>query len=163
MVIIMVKGFKPLYDKDSKILILGSLPGVSSIEHNQYYYNASNHFWKILLGVFNENTELNNYEDKKTLLKKHHIALWDVIKCADREGSLDKDIKNEKYNDLKSFIEENGIERIFVNGKKAEKSLKKYMGINNIKYEYYFLTSSSCVNTRYTLKEKINMWKVIGE
>lgn len=158
----MVKGFKPLYNNDSKILILGSLPGVSSINNNQYYFNASNHFWKILMGVYKEKIDLNNYDDKKEFLKKHRIALWDVIKRANREGSLDANIKNEEYNDIKGFIEKNSIKKIFVNGTKAEQSLKRYMKKNNVNYKYALLTSSSCVNTKYTLEEKINKWRIIN-
>lgn len=155
----MVSCMKPIYDKNSKIIILGSLPSEKSIENQEYYNNPTNHFWKIISFVFEKRIiEFSNYEDKIMFLKKHNIALWDVISTADRIGSLDKNIKNESYNDLYSFIIKNDIKKVFVNGSKAEKSLKKYMKLNNINLEYKLLPSSSSANFRYTLKEKINLW-----
>ncbi len=155
----MTTGLEPIYDKNSKILILGSLPGVSSIKNNEYYYSPSNHFWKILKKIYKEDIIFNSYNDKLNFLKRHNIAVWDVIKCADREGSLDSNIKKEVYNDLISLIKNSNIQKIFINGQKAEKSLKKYMKDNNVIINYELLPSSSLVNTKYSLDEKIEIWK----
>ena len=138
---------KPIYNKNSKIIILGSLPSEKSIKNQEYYNNSTNHFWKIISYVFEKRIiEFTNYEDKISFLKRHNIALWGVISTADRIGSLDKNIKNESYNDLYPFIIENNIEKVFVNGTKAEKSLKKYLKLNNINLEYKLLPSSSSLN-----------------
>ena len=155
----MVSCMGPVYDDGSTILILGSLPSNKSIINQEYYYNSQNQFWKILGYVFeNRLVEFSDYTDKILFLKKHHIALWDVIKNAERKGSLDKNIKIEKYNDLYSFIQQNKIEKVFVNGLKAELALKKYLKINGLNIKYTLLTSSSSANTKYKLKEKVTMW-----
>ena len=155
----MTTGLEPIYDKNSKILILGSLPGVSSIKNKEYYYSPANHFWTILKSIYKEDIIFNSYNDKLDFLKRHNIAVWDVIKCADREGSLDSKIKNEVYNDLISLIKNSNIQKIFINGQKAEKSLKKYMKENNVIISYELLPSSSLVNTKYSLNEKIDIWR----
>ena len=106
----MKKGLDAIHDKNSKILILGSLPSEKSIQNQEYYNNPTNHFWRILSNIFEgKNIDFESYESKKKFLSKHNIALWDVIKCAEREGSLDKNIKKEKYNKLYKFITENKI------------------------------------------------------
>ena len=71
--------FKPIYNNESKILILGSFPSVKSREINFYYGHPQNRFWKILENIFNEKIQ-NNIETKKEFLLKYHIALWDTIK-----------------------------------------------------------------------------------
>lgn len=158
----MVHGLKPIYNKNSKILILGSLPSIKSINSQEYYNNPINHFWKIISYVFeNEYINFKDYQEKKSFLYKHHIALWDVIKSANRIGSLDNNIKDEEYNNLYTFIKNNSIQNIFVNGKKAESSFKKYLKINNLDIKYQVLPSSSSANTKYTLEDKINIWKII--
>lgn len=86
-----IKSFEPLVDKESKVLILGSMPGVMSLNKQQYYGNPRNHFWKIIYSLFNE-VEDELYEQKKAFLLRKGIALWDVINNCYREGSLDSNI-----------------------------------------------------------------------
>ncbi len=157
----MTEGLKPIINKNAKILILGSLPSKISLDKEEYYANPTNHFWRIISNVFEEKEmSFNGYEAKKQFLEKHNISLWDVIKSAERLGSLDKDIKYETYNDILEYIYANDNIKIFVNGKKAAKSLDKYLKINNRRdIEYTVLPSSSAANTRYTLEMKINEWK----
>lgn len=155
-------GLKPIINDDSKILILGSLPGEKSLENQKYYDNKNNHFWKLLSYVFaGEYIEFNDYEEKIDFLNKHHIALWDVIKRANREGSLDSDIKNEEYNDLSSLLNNYNIKEVYVNGRKAENSLKKYMKHNNVNIDYKYLPSSSSLNAKLSILEKAKEWKKI--
>jgi TDG/mug DNA glycosylase family protein len=158
----MTNGLSPIIYKDSKILILGSLPSKKSIEQNEYYANSTNHFWRILSNVLeNEKITFENYNSKKEFLEKHNIALWDVIKCAKREGSLDKNIKDEEYNDILNLIDEYDFNKIFVNGKKAAKLFERYLKLNNrMDIEYIVLPSSSAANTRYTFERKINEWRI---
>ena len=89
-----------------------------------------------------------------SFLKKHNIALWDVLKKAQRYGSLDNNIKNEKYNDLKTLLTNSNINDIYVNGRKAERSLKKYTKDNSLNIEYKYLPSSSNLNTTYNFETK---------
>ena len=158
----MKNGLEPIFEKDSKILILGSLPGDISILNQKYYDNKNNHFWKLISFVYEDKfIEFQIYDEKIKLLKKHKIALWDVIKCANRKGSLDSNIVNEEYNDVKSLLDQSNIKFIYVNGRKAEDSLKKYMKIKSTHIKYKYLPSSSSLNAMYSLDEKAKIWKKI--
>lgn len=158
----MKNGLEPIFEKDSKILILGSLPGDISILNQKYYDNKNNHFWKLISFVYEDKfIEFQSYDEKIKLLKKHKIALWDVIKSANRKGSLDSNIVNEEYNDLKSLLDQSNIKFIYVNGRKAEDSLKKYMKIKSAHIKYKYLPSSSSLNAMYSLDEKAKIWKKI--
>ena len=96
-------GLAPLVNKEPRILILGSLPSDESIRKQEYYGNPRNLFWNVIAGVFAEPVP-ETYEEKKALLFRHNIALWDVCASAEREGSLDTNIKNTEFNDLVGFI-----------------------------------------------------------
>ena len=110
-------GLDPLLCSDPRILILGTLPGDDSINHKQYYYSNSNRIWKVLCKIKNEPLP-NDYEEKKALLAKYHIALWDYFESAVRsEGSDDKYIHDAKPNDITGFIAQHPtIETIAING-----------------------------------------------
>ena len=97
--------FGPVYDSQSRILILGSFPSVKSREINFYYGHRNNRFWKILGMLFNE-----EIEDKKSFLLKHHIALFDVIESCDIIGSSDASIQNVKPNDLSIILNNSNVE-----------------------------------------------------
>ena len=156
----MKNGLEPIIDKNSKILILGSLPGDQSILNQKYYDNKVNHFWKLLSFVFeNKFIDFNDYAEKIIFLKKHNIALWDVIKCANRDGSLDSNIVNEEYNDIKSLLDNSNIKSIYVNGRKAESSFKKYLKLNAFKIDYKYLPSSSSLNAKYNVNAKALEWQ----
>lgn len=93
---------EPIYDKNSKILILGSFPSVKSREANFFYGHPQNRFWKVLANVMNDVCP-GTTEEKKAFLIKHNIAVWDVIASCDIEGSSDSSIKNVTPNDLRRF------------------------------------------------------------
>ena len=95
------KSFAPSIDNNSKILILGSMPGVKSLEEQHYYAHPQNRFWKVIGAVFNESKLYEfDYDLKLQTLLKNNIALWDTIKSCQRYGSLDSNIQNEKPNDI---------------------------------------------------------------
>ena len=99
------KSFKPSIDANSKVLILGSIPGVKSLEEQQYYAHPQNRFWKVLGRICNtDNLQELSYSQKLTILLHNGIALWDTIKSCKREGSLDSDIQNENPNDIKNLL-----------------------------------------------------------
>lgn len=115
-----IKGLDPVYDENSQILILGTMPGKDSLEKQEYYASASNSFWYIMAELFNGGKIFLNYDEKISCLKKNKIALWDIYHSCDRESSADKDIRNEVYNDINKFIKENpSIKHVVFNGKKA--------------------------------------------
>jgi len=115
-------GLKPIISAKAGILILGSFPSEQSLERQEYYANRQNQFWKILSCLFDENFD-GSYTGKRELLKKHGIALWDVIQSCEREGSIDAAIRRPVGNDLPQMLKRHrGIRGILLNGRKAENS-----------------------------------------
>ncbi len=117
---------KPIYDESSKVLILGSLPSVKSREIGFYYGHPKNRFWSTLEKVFEEKIG-NSKEEKINFLKKHHIALFDVVKECDISQSSDASIKNIIPNNLKPILKNSNIKTIFTTGTKAHELYKKYI------------------------------------
>ncbi len=151
--------FPPLYNKDSKILILGSFPSVKSREQMFFYGHPQNRFWMVVSSVF-ECDVPETIEEKKQFLYKNGIALWDVIASCEITGSSDSSIRNVRVNDLSEILKETNIRQIFVNGRTAEKYFKKYVKAQ-IKRDAICLPSTSPVNATWTVKRLIEKWEVI--
>lgn len=121
-----IQSFAPIAAPDAEILILGSMPGIASLEANQYYAHPRNAFWRIMGELFGAGIELS-YAERQDILKSRRIAVWDVLQLCQREGSLDSNIKDEVPNDFACFFAEHtGIRRVGLNGGKAAKSFDKY-------------------------------------
>ncbi|MEH7386404.1 DNA-deoxyinosine glycosylase [Bacillus sp. JJ1521] len=159
-------GLEPVAGEDTRVLILGSMPSVESLNKQEYYGNKRNHFWKIMFMLFNSH-ELTNYEDKISFLKEKNIALWDVLYSCHREGSLDSNIKNEEPNEIEAFVKNHPSLRLIVcNGTKSYQSYKKFIGFNRLPgVEIIKLPSTSPVPGKYnkTLEGKLQEWKIIEE
>lgn len=156
-------GLEPVADSKSEFLILGTFPGKVSLKTQQYYANSSNYFWRIISNIFIE-TVPDTYDGKLLMLKRHHIALWDVLKSVNRESSLDADIKNPDENDILGFISTHQNLRVIgLNGKEAYSYLVKSIGLSKIpaNIRVVILPGTSSSNTHMTLEEKIDQWKVI--
>ena len=110
--------FDPIFDENSEILILGTLPSVKSREQNFYYGHPQNRFWKVIAALFCEPVP-ERIPEKKDLLLKHHIALWDVIAECDIAGSSDSSIKNVVPAELSEILDHAPIRTIYANGAKA--------------------------------------------
>ena len=156
-----ISSFLPLIDARSEILILGSIPGVKSLEKQQYYAHPQNKFWKIIFELLNEEfTE--EYAQRIDTIKKHHIALWDVIDSCERKGSLDSEIRNEEANQIEELLGEYpNVKAIFCNGGKSYKSLQKLLG-KNYKLPVFLLPSTSPLHT-VSFEKKLEEWKKILE
>lgn len=152
-----VQPFEPVYDENSEILILGSLPSVKSRENGFYYGHPQNRFWKVMSAVTKSATP-HDIAAKKQMLLDHHIALWDVIKECDIVGSSDSSIKNAVAVDLTDIIKKAQIRRIYVNGKAAEKYYKKYIE-PTIHMKAVVLPSTSPANAAFSLDRLIHVWK----
>ena len=151
-----IHPFPPLYDNDSKILILGSFPSVKSREEMFFYGHPQNRFWKVIANIFNEPVP-KTIEEKKALLHRNHIALWDVIKSCDIKGSSDSSITNVIANDLSEILEEADIQTIIVNGKTAEKNFNKYTR-DAIGREAICMPSTSPANAAWSLQRLSEAW-----
>ncbi|KIC63712.1 DNA-deoxyinosine glycosylase [Chryseobacterium taiwanense] len=156
-----ISSFPPIVDETSKILILGSIPGVKSLEKQQYYAHPQNKFWKIIFELFHEGFT-DDYEERINILKKNHIALWDVIDSCERKGSLDSEIKNEEANQIEELLEQYpSITAIFCNGGKSYKNLQKVLG-KNFKTPIILMPSTSPLHT-VSFEKKLEEWKRILE
>lgn len=143
-------GFEPVYNCESKLLILGSFPSVKSRKTEFYYGNPQNKFWNTLSSFFGE-PKLSTVEEKKEFLLKHKIALWDIVTECEIEGSKDSTIKNFKVANLKKILQNSDISFIICNGGTAFNIfLKNY---NDIGLEYIKLPSTSPANTKFNAEE----------
>ncbi|WP_239617540.1 DNA-deoxyinosine glycosylase [Cohnella mopanensis] len=125
-----VSSFPPVIDTGSRILILGSMPGVASLRSQQYYGNARNYLWPIVYALFGEGRRPDTgYEERLRFAMDHGVALWDVIASCEREGSLDSDIKGAVPNDLPGLLAQYpNVEALVCNGTKSYSELKKHYG-----------------------------------
>ena len=152
--------FEPIIFNDSNILILGTFPSIKSFEHSFYYSHPKNQFWDILSKIFNEKKPLTTNE-KIEFLKKHKIALWDVIcECIRKENkSTDDNLEIIKLCDIKTILKNYpNIKKIATTSRLAQKLLKKYSDINSI-----YLPSPSPLNARVNFKQKVKIWKELLE
>ena len=159
------KSFRPSVDNLSRILVLGSMPGVKSLEEQQYYAHPQNRFWKVM-GVVCDCKDLYalNYPQKMAILLKNNIALWDTIKTCRRNGSLDSDIIDEVPNNLAEFLKKYpNIKRICLNGNKSYSAFKKYFPDLLEKYDCIRLPSTSPANARYSLEKLVKEWSIIKQ
>lgn len=158
--LMIIHPIPPLYDGNSKILILGSFPSVKSREAMFFYGHPQNRFWKVVSAVFNEKTPLS-IDEKRAFLLRNHIAVWDVIGSCEITGSSDSSIKNANSNDISVILDNAPIERIFTNGKKSDEMYRKYIepktGI-----KAYCLPSTSPANAMWGLERLIEEWKIIN-
>ena len=156
---IIVHPIPPVYDKNSKVLILGSFPSVKSRESNFFYGHSQNRFWRVIASVLGEKTPRTT-EEKKEMLLRNNIAVWDVIHSCEISGSADSSIKNAVPNDIGYIIGESRIDRIFTNGQKADDLYRRYIeektGIKAI-----CLPSTSPANAAWSLERLIEKWKMV--
>ena len=157
-----IHEFEPVFDENSKILILGTFPSVKSREQNFYYGHPQNRFWKVLTKVCGEKMIPESIEEKKSFLLKNHIAVWDVISECDIIGSSDSSIKNVVPADLKKVLQASQILQIYGNGKKACALYRKY-SFPNIRREIIGLPSTSPANAAWQLDRLVSQWQQITE
>ena len=153
--------FKAVFDDDSEILILGSVPSVKSREYGFFYMHKQNRFWKVLSKIFDDDFTVDDIEKKKELLKKHKIALYDVIESCDIIGSSDLSIKNvEPANKvIDEIVKIAKIKTIALNGNKAAALYKKYFDYIDINTLY--LPSTSPANAKMNLDALVKEWQKI--
>jgi hypoxanthine-DNA glycosylase len=153
-------SFDPISNADTTVLILGTVPGDKSLELGEYYGHSRNRFWKIISTITNNDLPLT-YTDKKELLQKSKIGIWDVAHKANRKGSLDSAIKDEVPNDLDNFINKHrNLKVIGFNGKKSQALFDKYFDKRS-DLKYVSLPSTSPANTRIDFDEMCKLWRQI--
>ena len=151
----------PVFDENSRILILGSFPSVKSREQGFFYGHPQNRFWRTLAGVFQDAQPIT-VEEKRAFLLTHGIALWDVIASCEITGSSDASIKNVIANDLTHILQASQIERIYTNGATAHRLYCKYQQ-PQIGREAICLPSTSPANAAWTLERLRTAWSILNK
>ena len=156
-----VHPIPPLFDRDSRVLILGSFPSVKSREAMFFYGHPQNRFWPLLARLFGEDAP-TTVEQKKSLALSHHIALWDSIHSCTITGSSDSSVRGVVPNDLSPILLGGGIKAIFCNGALSHRMYTKYIypttGVAAVK-----LPSTSPANAAYSLSRLEQEWSQIKD
>lgn len=155
-----IRSFPPIAAPDARLLILGSMPGVASLDAGQYYAHPQNAFWRIMGEIAGAGPD-KDYKERERILHARGIAVWDVLKSCVRPGSLDADIRDEVPNDFAAFFAAHpGIVRIGLNGGKAAASFKAHaarfcpQGVT-----VTTLPSTSPAHAARSFAEKCEMWR----
>jgi hypoxanthine-DNA glycosylase len=156
-----VHPFGPLYDAESTILILGSLPSVKSREQQFFYGHPQNRFWPMLAALFGEPAP-RSVEEKRALALRHHVALWDTIYSCDIVGSSDSSIRNVVPTDLRPILEASKVQRIFCNGATSGRYFQKYQA-KTLGLSAQVLPSTSPANAAWSFDRLLEAWRVILE
>lgn len=162
-------SFPPIESPDSRLLILGSMPGQRSLQVQQYYAHPRNAFWRIMGELFDAGPELP-YEERTRLLRAQGVALWDSIASCLRPGSLDADIDEDSIasNDFSSFFAAHPkVRNVYFNGTKSEAVFRRHvlrrdaMRFGPLKYQR--LPSTSMAHAGRSYAEKLALWRTILE
>ena len=158
-------GFPPVAGTAARVLVLGSLPGETSLRAGQYYAHQRNSFWRIMGDLLGGGLSLS-YAQRLDKLGAAGIALWDVIAACERFGSLDSDIVNSSVcvNDFSAFFAvHRNIERVFFNGGAAEVSFRRHVlpGLQGMNLQLVRLPSTSPAHAARSYAEKLAAWSVI--
>ena len=157
----LIHPIAPVFDSESKVLILGSFPSVKSREEGFFYGHPRNRFWKVISNVFGEDIPCS-IEEKKAFLLKNHLALWDVIGSCKIEGSSDSSIRNVTVNDISIILDLADIKAIYLNGRKAYELYQKYLYPVTCR-EGICLPSTSPANATWRQDDLIKAWSVIAD
>lgn len=156
-----IHEIEPIFDENSRVLILGSFPSVKSREGQFFYHHPQNRFWKVLAAVTGQ-TISGTVEEKKAFLLRERIAVWDVIASCKIEGSSDSSIRNVKANDLGRILAAAKIKEVYVNGGTAWRLYEKYCRPVTER-EAVKLPSTSPANAAFSLERLIKEWGLVAE
>lgn len=149
----------PLYDENSRVLVLGSFPSVKSREGRFFYHHPQNRFWRVISSIYEEPVPVT-IEEKQDLLLRCRIAVWDVIQSCEITGSSDSSIRNVIPNDLEEVLKHSKVGHIFANGSTSYQLYMKYIypmtGMEIMK-----LPSTSPANAGYSLERLLMEWSIM--
>jgi len=157
--------FKPIFDKNSKILILGSFPSVISRKFGFYYTNPQNRFWRVLAGILNTAVP-ESIDEKIKFLLSHYIAIYDAAISCEIEGSSDANMSKIVPVNLKPLFKEANIMQVYANGGKAYEICKKYLEdeiIKATKNEVIKLPSTSPANAKFSFERLVCEWRAVAD
>ena len=151
----------PVWDENSRVLILGSFPSVRSRAVGFYYGHPQNRFWRVLAAVLGQPVPQTT-EEKCAMLLANRIALWDVIASCEIVGSSDSSIRNAVPNDVENLLKQTHITKIFTNGGTATRLYKRHLQ-KSLQIEAIDLPSTSPANAAKSQTELIEAWRVVAE
>jgi hypoxanthine-DNA glycosylase len=154
-----VRSFPAIVGRDPKILILGTLPGIASLKLTQYYGHPQNKFWELLGAALGEDLRSLPYARRLRAIKRHGVAVWDVVADARRAGSLDGAIKDERHNEVLALVKKKRIKALFFNGRVAMAMYLRKFGEPPV--PAFLLPSSSPAYASMTFAAKARGWRRI--
>lgn len=153
--------FPAVYDRSSRVLLLGSIPSPKSREVGFYYGHPQNRFWKVLAQVLGEAVP-ETIPQKKAMLKKHHVALWDVLESCTIVGASDTSIEEVVPNKIGELVKRSKVSRIFCTGATAHKLYQKYCA-KDVGIDAERLPSTSPANCAVSIEKLVDAYKVVAE
>ncbi|NKI96827.1 DNA-deoxyinosine glycosylase [Rhizobacter sp. SG703] len=157
----LLQGLPPVIGPRTRLVVLGSFPGVASLQAGQYYAHPRNHFWPILSALWNEDLRALPYVERIDRLREHGLGLWDVYAHCRREGSLDSAIEDAQYNDLAGLKHlAPGLQGIAHNGGESARAMRftATLGVTVTR-----LPSTSPANASWSFERKLAAWRAAFE
>lgn len=156
---LVIHPFEPIWNENSRVLILGSMPSIQSRARGFYYANPQNRFWRVMAALFEADIP-DGDQGRQHLLLDHHVALWDVLASCDIQGSADGSIRNPQVHDLSVILTGSPIRRIYANGQTAAQLYARYAQSGTGR-PCITLPSTSPANGRFSLSNLIDAWQII--
>ena len=156
-----LEGLAPVVDANTRLIVLGSFPGVASLQAQQYYGHPRNHFWPILSALWNVDLKSATYAERLDAARAHRLGIWDVYASCEREGSLDSAIENARVNDLASLVRlAPKLEAIAHNGGESARSMRLTRALG---LPVHKLPSTSPANASWSFERKLAAWRAVFE
>ena len=152
----------PLYDSESRILILGSFPSPKSREAKFFYGHPQNRFWKVMAAVLSWDFVPRTVEEKSAMLHEKHVALWDTVASCEIRGASDASITNVTPNDLSPILGAAPVRAVFCNGSASHSLYMKYV-LPRTGREALRLPSTSPANAAWSLERLVDAWSILKE
>lgn len=155
-----VHPLAPVYDAQSQVLLLGTMPSPKSRETGFYYGHPQNRFWNVLAAVFASDVP-RSIPEKLDFLHTHHIALWDVLYSCEIQGAEDTSIRNPVVNDIRGLLSKAPIRQIFTTGKKATALYMRYCYPDTQREARYLPSTSAANRGRFPLSKLVDEYSVL--
>ncbi len=153
----LLQGLPPVVSRQTRLVVLGSFPGVASLRAQQYYGHPRNHFWPILSAVWGIDLVAMPYAQRLAELRRRGLGLWDVYRACRREGSLDQAIEDAEYNDFAELKRRAPLLRTVAhNGGESARAMRHLAALG---FEVARLPSTSPANASWSFERKLAAWR----
>jgi hypoxanthine-DNA glycosylase len=157
----LLEGLAPVFDTNTRLIVLGSFPGVASLQAQQYYGHPRNHFWPILSALWDVDLRSASYARRLDAARAHGLGLWDVYASCERQGSLDSAIANARFNDLASLkLRAPALVAIAHNGGESARAMRHTRALG---LPVHRLPSTSPANASWSFERKLAAWRAVLE